>query len=137
MDCAHPLVFNNGAHISYASFIMSAYDEHTKSWKWNISPTLFNGNGWANTSLIQAEPFEHRKVIIYNMFHFITGAFQGMRSKVSVKFATLNSFNKAGGWGSRIKLVKIEIQDGFLHKTSIFTLTKQMTHENQNLLVFV
>ncbi len=37
------------------------------------------------------------------------------------KFAILYSFKIGGGIGSRINLVKTEIQDSYLHKTCLFT----------------
>ncbi len=63
LDCAHLLVLNNGAPISWTNSIMSVYDEDTctlsseMKFAEAIGVPLFNGNGWANTSLIQSEPF--------------------------------------------------------------------------------
>ncbi len=67
MDCAHPLVLNNRAPIRWARSIMSVYDEATPYADTSTLPSemkfaeaigapLFNGNGWANISLIQSEP---------------------------------------------------------------------------------
>ncbi len=67
LHCAHLFVFNNGAPISWASSIMSVYDD---TWTFPsgmkfaeaIGALLFNGNGLANSSLIRSVdcPQAHR-----------------------------------------------------------------------------
>ena len=95
LDCAHPLVLNNGAPISWARSIMSVYDEATPYGDTSTLPSvmkfpeaigarLFNGNGWANTSLIQSEPLFAWLCRMCKSAHFYLSASKGTASKVSM-----------------------------------------------------
>ncbi len=66
LECAHPLVLNNGVPISWASTIMSVYKKSGTDSKsapeWvifseSVGALPFNGKGWANISPIQLDPF--------------------------------------------------------------------------------
>ncbi len=56
LDCAHPLVLNNGAPVSWSSSINGPSPKNFLSEATAVP--LFNGNRWANIGVIQPDPLK-------------------------------------------------------------------------------